>query len=81
MKEVPNNILRAWAKEIKEWYGVECDDLEILRRASHRFDRKDYYGRPYDQVFLRKGNTWHKKLDTADREYFAEYVAQELSRK
>lgn len=79
MKTVPDNVLLAWAKEIKNWYGIDCTNVETLRRASCGFDRNAYCGRPYDQVFLRNGSKWHKSLDTADREAFADYVEMELS--
>ena len=80
MKKVPDNILLAWAKEIKDCYRIDCTDIEVLRRASKGFDRIAVWEQePYDQVALRSGDNWYESLDTIDRENFADYVEMELS--
>ena len=87
---IPDETLLTWSREIKNWYNIDCTDLNLLRRAAMYLpqeacgslpeDPEQFDPEPYDEVFLRDGNTWRKHLDTADREALYVYITNEIKK-
>jgi len=68
--------LRAWRKEVNDWYNLNASIEEVLAAFERAFLNRDTdEGESYVDIFLRcPGGSWARNLDTADRETLAKTV-------